>query len=391
MMSPQEYNAAVLVIEPEIKRFAMWLTHNRDDAQDLVQDTFLKALRYRSEFRDDINLKGWVISICKNTFINNYRMNKHHKTIVDVIPDLYYLNNKVGTTTETPESVCIEKEIQEMVSQTLPLWGDPFKMHVDGYGYKEIAEKLDTPIGTVKSHIFTARKVLKGMVETGKGFKPVLKTNIVKSNTFEPMDAEIIKFRNVCEALIEDDGYNKNMISIESGVSWPSLKKVLESDDVHFNISNSRSQKLLQNIIAFNKKHIGKFDFSELTKTSTEAERDAQEKEVFKRIPSKDIIQSDVESHPFVKFAPDLHMDKMNDIEKKQPDQEELRDQIVKEIEHSVQASAEEVNKAYEELKGNTGRDAVQVFIKQASFWELIALAGDKLPDNVVVDIRMKK
>ena len=91
-MTQYEFNNSLIEMKTNLQRFAMSLTSDRDTALDLVQDTYLKAITYKDKFADYTNLKAWVFTIMKNTFINNYRRNVKENTIIDGTQDLYYLN-----------------------------------------------------------------------------------------------------------------------------------------------------------------------------------------------------------------------------------------------------------------------------------------------------------
>lgn len=141
-------------------RFAMSLTYDHDAALDLVQDTYLKALTYKDKFVDYTNLKAWVFTIMKNTFINNYRRSQKENTLMDPTNDLYYLNQPHDKGFISPESSYSEAEISKAIDSLEDEFRIPFKMHIEGYKYKEISEKLDLKIGTVKSRIFFTRQKL---------------------------------------------------------------------------------------------------------------------------------------------------------------------------------------------------------------------------------------
>ena len=142
------------------------LTSNREEAKDLIQDTYLKALANRDKFADDTNLKAWAYTIMKNTFINNYRRNQKANTIIDNTEDLFYLNIPRKSEFASPESKYSEKEIKSSISKLAPDQRLPFEMHNSGYKYKEIADSLNISIGTVKSRIFfTRRKLMDNLKE----------------------------------------------------------------------------------------------------------------------------------------------------------------------------------------------------------------------------------
>lgn len=148
------------MMKPKLQRFAMSLTYDRDNALDLVQETYLKAITNREKFTDYSNLKAWVFTIMKNTFINNYRRNSKENTIIDSTQDLYYINQPQDKGYISPESSYANNEIEKIIDSLDEEFRTPFKMHVDGYKYSEIAEKLGLNIGTVKSRIFFTRQKL---------------------------------------------------------------------------------------------------------------------------------------------------------------------------------------------------------------------------------------
>jgi RNA polymerase sigma-70 factor (ECF subfamily) len=159
-MTIVEFNKNLVMMKPKLQRFAMSLTYDRDNALDLVQETYLKAITNREKFTDYSNLKAWVFTIMKNTFINNYRRNSKENTIIDSTQDLYYINQPQDKGYISPESSYANNEIEKIIDSLDEEFRTPFKMHVDGYKYSEIAEKLGLNIGTVKSRIFFTRQKL---------------------------------------------------------------------------------------------------------------------------------------------------------------------------------------------------------------------------------------
>jgi RNA polymerase sigma-70 factor (ECF subfamily) len=159
-MTAHEFNNSLIVMKPNLQRFAMSLTSDRDSALDLVQDTYLKAITYKDKFVDFTNLKAWVFTIMKNTFINNYRRNVKENTLIDGTQDLYYINLPHDKGYVSPESSYAESEIEKAIDSLSDEFRIPFRMHIEGFKYKEIADKLDLKIGTVKSRIFFTRQKL---------------------------------------------------------------------------------------------------------------------------------------------------------------------------------------------------------------------------------------
>jgi RNA polymerase sigma factor (sigma-70 family) len=166
-MTAMEFNYQLTNLSSNLQRFALSLTSNSEDAKDLLQETFAKAITYRDKFEDNTNLKAWTFTIMKNTFINNYRRAVKSNTTFDNTEDLYYLNLGKETTSETPESAISVKEIQRAIDGLDHEFKVPFLMHTQGYKYKEIADELNLKIGTVKSRIFFTRKKL---MERLKGY-----------------------------------------------------------------------------------------------------------------------------------------------------------------------------------------------------------------------------
>jgi RNA polymerase sigma-70 factor, ECF subfamily len=159
-MTAHEFNNSLIEMKSNLQRFAMSLTSDRDSALDLVQDTYLKAIIYKEKFVDYTNLKAWVFTIMKNTFINNYRRNVKENTIIDGTQDLYYLNMPHDKGFISPESKYAQDEIEKAIDSLSNEFRVPFRMHIDGFKYHEIADKLGLKIGTVKSRIFFTRQKL---------------------------------------------------------------------------------------------------------------------------------------------------------------------------------------------------------------------------------------
>ena len=157
-MTAVEFTHQIAGMRSTLQHFTSRFTRDRDESMDLVQDTILKALTYRDKFREDTNLKGWLFTIMRNTFINNYRRNKRNRTTKDNTKDLYFLNVEEPHTFNRPQESMEFKEIWKNVNNLKDELLLPFKMHTTGYKYHEIAEHLNIPIGTVKNRIFHARK-----------------------------------------------------------------------------------------------------------------------------------------------------------------------------------------------------------------------------------------
>jgi RNA polymerase sigma factor (sigma-70 family) len=164
-MAKSTFQEELITLRKPLSFFALQLTANNDDAEDLLQETMVKAITYKDKFREKTNLKAWLYTIMKNTFINNYRRSVKANTIIDKTEDLYYLNKSSENDAASPDTRYNHKQIQKVVNALEDDYRIPFMMHFKGFKYKEIADQLDLPIGTVKSRIFLARKKLMEQLE----------------------------------------------------------------------------------------------------------------------------------------------------------------------------------------------------------------------------------
>jgi RNA polymerase sigma-70 factor (ECF subfamily) len=162
-MSQHEFNTALIELEPNLERFAYSLTSNHEDARDLLQETYLKALTYKDKFEDNTNIKAWTFTIMKNTFINNYRKAVKQNTTFDSSDNQFMINSR--SENYGPDSMYSHSEISKKIDALDDDFKLPFQMHTSGYKYKEIAEKLNLKIGTVKSRIFFSRQKLMGALK----------------------------------------------------------------------------------------------------------------------------------------------------------------------------------------------------------------------------------
>lgn len=159
-MRTEKFQTNLMNLQSNLLNFAYMLTSNRDDAYDLLQDTTLKALDNEDKYTENTNFKGWVFTIMRNIFINNYRRSSRAATVVDTTENLYHLNLSQDSGLDTPEGSFHASEITDAIDSFADEYRIPFSMHVAGYKYNEIAEHMNLPLGTVKSRIFFARKKL---------------------------------------------------------------------------------------------------------------------------------------------------------------------------------------------------------------------------------------
>ncbi len=157
-MEAKTFDRELTCLEPVLKRYAYSLTLNMEDAKDLVQETLYKALVNEDKFDAQTNIKAWLYTILKNTFINEYRRkNKKEKIFSSDVKD-FVLNSKPAES--NPESDVNFKDLNVLVNSLEPEFRIPFQMHDDGYKYQEIADELGLQLGTVKSRIHFSRKKL---------------------------------------------------------------------------------------------------------------------------------------------------------------------------------------------------------------------------------------
>ncbi|MCM1292768.1 MAG: RNA polymerase sigma factor [Bacteroides sp.] len=160
-MGTLKFQKKLLSLQTNMLNFAYILTSNRDDAFDLLQDTTLKALDNEDKYTDNTNFKGWVFTIMRNIFINNYRRATRTSVKIDTTDDLYHLNLPQDSGIESPENSYTVKEIHQAIDSFPPDYKVPFSLHLAGYRYAEIAKYMNLPVGTIKSRIYYARQRLR--------------------------------------------------------------------------------------------------------------------------------------------------------------------------------------------------------------------------------------
>jgi RNA polymerase sigma-70 factor (ECF subfamily) len=174
----ERFERDVLPLLPNLYAAALRMTRNPADAEDLVQDTYLRAFRGFSGFREGTNLKAWLYRILTNSFINTYRKKQRQPQTVEGPDDLdeWYLFDKLGgrNVELSAETEVLDKIPDEAVKAALESLPENFRLpvllaDVEGFSYKEIAEIMDTPIGTVMSRLHRGRKALqKALWDTAK-------------------------------------------------------------------------------------------------------------------------------------------------------------------------------------------------------------------------------
>ena len=156
----------ILEFDQSLHAFALHLTKDPEEANDLIQETHYRALSNEDKFAQGTNIKAWLFTIMKNIFINNYRRKTRRKTVFDNSEDQFILNSAPALTGNKAESNLMVDDIHEAIDNLDEQYRKPFMMHFVGYKYQEIAEDMELPLGTVKSRIFFARKLLKESLGT---------------------------------------------------------------------------------------------------------------------------------------------------------------------------------------------------------------------------------
>jgi len=146
----------------------MKFTNDVEDANDLVQDTIIKAIRYRDLYKQGTNLRGWLYTIMKNTFINDYRKGARRNSIIETCEDLSSHQLQTSASNNLGENKFIMQDINKALDSLQPEYAKPFLRYFEGYKYHEIAVELNIPIGTVKTRIHVARQILKGQLKMYK-------------------------------------------------------------------------------------------------------------------------------------------------------------------------------------------------------------------------------
>ena len=165
-MTKLEFNSELNQHAISLRSFALNFTKDMEDANDLVQDTMLKAVTYYTKFRHGTNLKGWLFTIMRNTFINNYRRSVKTNTLITQSEDISSANLHFSASHNRAEGKFVMADINKALATLQPEYYQPFIKYFEGYKYHEIADMLAIPIGTVKTRIHVARGILKKYLKT---------------------------------------------------------------------------------------------------------------------------------------------------------------------------------------------------------------------------------
>ena len=160
-MSGTEFNGMLLSNAEYLKPFALTLTRDNESARDLLQETLLRALVNKEKYNIGTNIKAWLYTIMRNIFINDYRKNKRYTVVRDETPNEILINSRQSSVSNMAETGLALKDIHQNIHHLPVIFKDPFILYFEGYKYNEIASIYREPLGTIKSRIHFARKLLK--------------------------------------------------------------------------------------------------------------------------------------------------------------------------------------------------------------------------------------
>lgn len=160
-MSSAEFNQMLITNADYLKPFAFTLTRDNETAKDLMQETLFRALANKEKYHVGTNIKAWMYTIMRNIFINDYRKKVRQQTTFDNTPNDFLLNHNQTAVANAAEVNLKLKDIQSSIHSLPDIFKHPFVLFFEGYKYNEIAALLKEPLGTIKSRIHFARKLLK--------------------------------------------------------------------------------------------------------------------------------------------------------------------------------------------------------------------------------------
>ena len=160
-MATLNFNQMLINNADYLKPFALSLTRDNETARDLMQETMYRALSNHDKYHAGTNIKAWLFTIMRNIFINDYRKKSRQNTVFDHTANDFLINYNQQAVANSAETNLSLKDIQQAIGQLPDIFRNPFVMYFEGYKYNEIAEQLNEPLGTIKSRIHFARKLLK--------------------------------------------------------------------------------------------------------------------------------------------------------------------------------------------------------------------------------------
>ena len=158
---PDHFAGDLVNMQEQLFYYALQLTEDREDAMDLVQETSYKALKNRTRLHNEDHIRAWLYTILKNTYIN-YLRSSHYRQLVHDTDEVFQHAAQTGDlSTSQPDEALMKKELHEIIQMLPGVYGKPIHMFLTGYSYKEIAQQMNIPIGTVKSRIHLGKKQIR--------------------------------------------------------------------------------------------------------------------------------------------------------------------------------------------------------------------------------------
>ena len=161
-----DFEQELLAMRSILRCLAYRLTSDAEEVDDLVQETMLKALSNRKYYHEHTNFRGWVYTIMRHIFINHYRIRNRYSVWTDVPDDEELSCTEDIGQEEWQVEMCFDcKELRRQIGLLPPIYRDAVLMYLDGFKYREIADKTGVSINTVKSRIFLGKKLLKKLLD----------------------------------------------------------------------------------------------------------------------------------------------------------------------------------------------------------------------------------
>ena len=154
----ETFGGNLVRLQEHLYYYALQLTEDQEDALDLVQETSYKALRNRKRLHNHEHIRAWLYTILKNTYINYLRSSHYKQLVFDSDELISYSDSGTTASSQLPDEILARKELMSMVNKLPSAYGEPIRLMLTGYSYKEIAERMGIPIGTVKSRIHLGKK-----------------------------------------------------------------------------------------------------------------------------------------------------------------------------------------------------------------------------------------
>jgi RNA polymerase sigma factor (sigma-70 family) len=160
-----DFNDSLIINSEFLMPFAFTLTQDKEQAKDLYQETLVRALTNKDKYNFGTNIKAWLYTIMRNIFINGYRKKSRQQSVSNDFVNEFFINSSNAVTVNDAIASINMKEIQKEIINLPDVFKHPFILYFDGFKYAEIADMLSEPLGTIKSRIFLARKLLRAHIE----------------------------------------------------------------------------------------------------------------------------------------------------------------------------------------------------------------------------------